>query len=72
MPYTPHSAPSAKRRRVYHDRAVVVTVAIMQIFETAPTSEREEAIEEYLRDEFLDAQRLALADYAQCWGDGDA
>jgi hypothetical protein len=71
MPYTPHSAPSAKRRRVYHDRAVVVTVAIMQIFETAPTSEREEAIEEYLRDEFLDAQRLALADYAQ-WGSGDA
>ena len=25
------SAPSANRRRVYHDRAVVVTVAIMQI-----------------------------------------
>jgi hypothetical protein len=63
---------SATRRRVYHHRAVVVTVAIMQIFETAPTSEREEAIEEYLRDEFLDVQRLALGDYAQCWGDGDA
>jgi hypothetical protein len=43
----------------------------MQIFETAPTSGREEAVEEYLRDEFLDAQRQSLADYAQ-WGSGDA
>jgi hypothetical protein len=65
------SASSATRRR-YHDRAAVVTDAIMQIFETAPTSEREEAVEEYLRDEFLDEQRQALADYAQYWGSGDA
>jgi hypothetical protein len=54
------------------DRAAVVAVAVLQIFETAPTSEREEAIEEYLRDEFLDEQRQALADYAQYWGSGDA
>ena len=59
---------SATRRR---DRAAVVAVAVLQIFETAPTSEREEAIEEYLRDEFLDEQRQAL-DYAQYWGSSDA
>jgi hypothetical protein len=64
------SASSAERRR-YHDRASVTTAAIMQIFETAPTSEREEAIEEYLRDEFLDEQRQALTDYAQYWGSGN-
>ena len=52
-------------------RAAVVTDAIVQIFETAPTSEREGAIEEYLRDEFLDEQRQALADYAHYWGTGD-
>jgi hypothetical protein len=38
----------------YHDRAVVVTVAIMQIFETAPTPERRAALEAYLRDELAD------------------
>jgi uncharacterized protein (DUF2236 family) len=64
------SAPSANRRRVYHDRAVVVTVAIMQIFETAPTPERRAALEAYLRDELADVQCQAFADYA-CRGDGD-
>ena len=42
--------------------ATAAAAAIAHIFETAPTPERREAIEEYLRDEFLDAQRQARAD----------
>jgi hypothetical protein len=34
------------------DRAAVVTAAILQIFMTAPGSQRRAAIENYLRDEF--------------------
>ena len=39
---------------------------------SAPVRELGTALEAYLRDEFLDAQREALADYAHFWGDGDA
>jgi hypothetical protein len=53
---------SSANRRLYHDRAAVVALAIVQIYETAPTPERREVIEAYLRDELIDAQRQALAD----------
>jgi hypothetical protein len=35
---------SSASRGVYHDRAAVVAVAIVQIYETAPTPERREVI----------------------------
>ena len=54
------------------DRAAAVAAAIVQILETAPANERLAAIETYLRDEFLDAQRQTFADYAHCRGDGNA
>jgi hypothetical protein len=57
------------RRR---DRAAVATAAILQIHQTAPARELRTALEGYLRDEFLDMQREALADYARFRGDGDA
>ena len=57
------------RRR---DRAAVAAAAILQIHRTAPARELGTALEAYLRDEFLDAQRQALADYAHFRGDGDA
>ena len=64
------SAPSANRRRVYHDRAVVVTVAIMQIFETAPTSSGVQLWKRIFATNCADVQCQAFADYA-CRGDGD-
>jgi hypothetical protein len=57
------------RRR---DRAAVAAAAILQIHRTAPPRELRTALEGYLRDEFLDAQRQALADYLHFWSDGDA
>ena len=53
------SAPSANRRC---DRAVAAAVAIQQIFETAAAHELPTALEDYLREEFIDAQRQARAD----------
>jgi adenosylmethionine-8-amino-7-oxononanoate aminotransferase len=50
---------STKRRR---DRAAAAAVAVVQIFETAPTPERREAIEAYLRDEFIEVRRQARTD----------
>jgi hypothetical protein len=60
---------SATRRR---DRAAVVAVAVLQIFETAPAPELRAALEAYLADEFCDVQQQVLADYAQYWGSSDA
>jgi hypothetical protein len=57
------------RRR---DRAALAAAAILQICRTAPARKLRAALEGYLRDEFFDAQRQALADYAQCRSDGDA
>jgi hypothetical protein len=45
-----------------HDRAAVLTTAIFQIFETAPPQDRQQAVEDYLRDELSDAVRQAVAD----------
>jgi hypothetical protein len=56
----------------WYDRAAVVAVAVLQIFETAPAPELRAAVEAYLADEFCDVQRQVLADYAQYWGSGDA
>ena len=43
-----------------NDRAAVVTTAIMQMIATAPKGELRQAIEDYLRDEFVDLARTAL------------
>jgi hypothetical protein len=43
-----------------NDRAAVVTTAIMQMIATAPRGELRQAIEDYLRDEFVDLARTAL------------
>jgi hypothetical protein len=50
------------KRQHLHDRAAVVATAIEQIFATAPGPERQQAVEDYLRDEFADVQRQAIAD----------
>jgi hypothetical protein len=55
-----------------HDRAAAAAAAILQIRRTAPAREFRKALESYLRDEFNDVERQALADCAQCPGDGDA
>jgi hypothetical protein len=55
----------------WRDRAAVAAAAILQIYRTAPARELPTALESYLRDEFLDAQRQAVADYGHFWGDGD-
>ena len=44
------------------DRAAVVRTAVLQIVATAPSREREQALENYLRDEFSDAERQTVAD----------
>ncbi len=45
------------------DRAAVVTVAILQMVAAAtPQQDLQQALENYLRDEFFDAERQALAD----------
>jgi hypothetical protein len=43
-------------RVIAHDRAAVVTTAIVQIFRTAPPQEWQRAIESYLRDEFANTE----------------
>ena len=45
-----------------HDRAAAVTTAILQIFFTAPERRLRQAIEAYLRGEFADERRQAMAD----------
>ena len=39
------------------DRAAVVAGAVMQIVQTAPPDQQQQAVEEYLRDEFADLSR---------------
>ena len=46
----------------HHDRAAVVATAIEQIFATAPGPERQQAVEDYLREEFADINREAISD----------
>ena len=41
-------------RALCHDRAAVVATAILQILEIAPRDQRRQAVEDYLRDEFID------------------
>jgi hypothetical protein len=48
--------------RCGHDRAAVVTTAIMQMIATAPKGELRQAIEAYLREEFEDAARHLAAE----------
>ena len=43
-----------------NDRTAVATTAIMQMIATAPKHELRQAIEDYLRDEFVDLARTAL------------
>lgn len=46
-----------------YDRATVVTTALIQIFHSSfPWFERRRHAEGYLRDEFADVQREAVAD----------
>ena len=47
--------------RTTHDRAAVVTTAIIQIVATAQGLEQRQALENYLRDEITDIQRQAVA-----------
>jgi len=50
-------------RPTHHDRAAVVTTAILQILETAPADQRRRAIEDYLRDEMASgAEPAAVPD----------
>jgi hypothetical protein len=48
--------------RATQDRAAVVTTAIIQIIAAVRESERRRALEGYLREEFAEVQRQALAD----------
>jgi hypothetical protein len=45
-----------------NSRAAAVAVAIIQIIKTAPRQKWQQQVEEYLRDEFEDERRQALAD----------
>jgi hypothetical protein len=44
------------------DRAARVAVSVTQIFDTASPQERLQQLEDYLRDEFEDERRQAIAD----------
>ena len=48
--------------RTTHDGAAVVATAIEQIFATTQGRERRLALEAYLREEFADERRQAIAD----------
>jgi adenosylmethionine-8-amino-7-oxononanoate aminotransferase len=45
-----------------NSRAAAVAVAVIQITKTAPRQKRQQQVEQYLRDEFEDERRQALAD----------
>jgi adenosylmethionine-8-amino-7-oxononanoate aminotransferase len=45
-----------------NSRAAAVAVAVIQIIKTAPRQKRQQQVEQYLRDEFEDERRQALAD----------
>jgi hypothetical protein len=48
--------------RTTQDRAAVAAIAIEQIFATAQMRERRQAVEDYIREEFVEVQRRAIAD----------
>lgn len=48
--------------RSSQDRAAVVTIAVLQIFDTAPCGRLRESLEEYLRNELSDVERQVAAD----------
>ena len=52
--------PDSRSGARMNDRAAVVTTAIMQMIATAPKHELRQAIEDYLRDEFVDLTRTVL------------
>jgi adenosylmethionine-8-amino-7-oxononanoate aminotransferase len=45
-----------------NSRAAAVAVAVIQIIKTAPRQQRQQQVEQYLRDEFADERRQAIAD----------
>ena len=45
-----------------NSRAAAVAVAVIQIIKTAPRQQRQQQVEQYLRDEFDDERRHAIAD----------
>ncbi len=50
------------KRQCLHDRAAVVTTAILLILDTAQPCELRQSLEACLRDEFVELQRQAIAD----------
>ena len=48
--------------RPNHDRAEVVAAAVEQIFATAQGSERRQALDNCLREEFAEVQRETIAE----------
>ena len=44
------------------DRATAATIAVLQIATTAPPKQRQQQIEQYLRNEFEDERRQVIAD----------
>ena len=57
-----HAATAVPYRSHWNDRAAATAVAVAQIMMTAPCEERQQLIEQYLREEFADEQRQAVAD----------
>jgi hypothetical protein len=47
---------------VWNDRAAAVAVAVMQIIKTAPRKQRQQQLEQYLRNEFEDERRQTITD----------
>jgi hypothetical protein len=53
-------------RSFARDRAAAAATAVLQIFQTAPPDQQQQAIEDYLREEFSDIERQVAAQW-----DGD-
>jgi adenosylmethionine-8-amino-7-oxononanoate aminotransferase len=47
---------------VWNDRAAAVAVAVMRIIKTAPRKQRQQQLEQYLRNEFEDERRQTITD----------
>ena len=45
-----------------NDRAAIAAVAVFQIIKTAPYQQRQQQVEQYLRNEFEDERRQSMAD----------
>jgi hypothetical protein len=60
--FPPLALPEMTTPRKAVDRATAVAVAVLQISATAPPRERQQRIEQYLRQEFEDERRQAIAD----------